>query len=106
MKPASYHAATAMHTHDMHCAHMNKRDESGVSAVELAATPDCTHLLCRQVASVNLPVKAFQSDQLKWTVIHPVPNLEGGIVPLRYVSEAPPPDIVDSHPPLTVALRI
>jgi hypothetical protein len=106
MKSASHHAAMALHIQHMQCAHMNRRNESGRSVTEIAATPSCTHLLCTQPTSANLPVKAFGFDQLKWTVVHPVPNLEGGIVPVRYVNEAPPPDLVDSHSPLTVALRI
>ena len=93
----------AMH---MHCAHMDGRESSLASHVEVTASSQCTHAFCAQPVSANLPTKAFESDQLKWTVSHPASYLEGGIIAVRYVDKAPPPILIDYERPLTVALRI
>ena len=99
---SSSHALAA----HMHCAHMDGHESSLAAHVELAASSQCTHTFCTQPLSVNLPTKAFQTDQLKWTVSHPASHLEGGLIAVRYVDKAPPPILIDYDRPLTLPLRI
>lgn len=89
-----------------HCANMDGQESSLAAHVELTASSQCIHAVCAQPVSVNLPTKTFQSDQLKWTVSHPALHVEGSIVPVFHIDEAPPPIPIDSGRPLTVALRI
>jgi hypothetical protein len=99
---SSSHTAAA----HMHCAQMDGQESSLAVHVELTASSQCTHSFCAQPVSVNLPTKAFQSDQLKWALSHEASHLEGGVIPFLYIDRAPPPIPVASDRPLTVTLRI
>jgi hypothetical protein len=99
---SSSHTAAA----HMHCAHMDGQESSKGAHIGLTASSECSHVLCKQPASESLPTKVFQSDQLKWTVLRPSADLENGIILARYIDKGPPPILVDSGRPLTVALRI
>jgi hypothetical protein len=52
------------------------------------------------------PAKSVQFDRVQWAIVHKVLIAGQGFVPSRFVSEAPPPLIVQSFSPLSVALRI
>ena len=99
---SSSHTAAA----HMHCAHMDGQESSTGAHFERTASSQCPHAFCKQPASASLPTKSFQSDQLKWTVLGPSAHLGNGIDLVRYVDKAPPPILVDSVRPLTLALRI
>jgi hypothetical protein len=96
------------HTAAMHCAHMDGQESATGAHIELtaSASSQCALAFCTQPVSANLPAKAFESDQLKWTVNHPASHFEGGIIAVRYVDRHPPPILIDDYRPLTVALRI
>lgn len=97
----SSHVAAA----HMHCVQMDGQEGSNGAHAEPAALSHCPHAFCKQPASVSLPAKGFQPNQLKWTV-RPGAQFENGAIPVRYVDKAPPPILIDSGCPLTVALRI
>jgi len=90
-----------------HCAHMG-RPESATKAMPASfdATSGCTHSVCRQPDSLADPAKGVQFDRVQWAIVHQVLIAEQGLTPSRFVSGAPPPGIVPSLAPLSVALRI
>ncbi|SRR5258708_6752617 len=90
-----------------HCAHMGRPGTSKANASSFVeATSSCTHSLCRQPDSLVDPAKSVQFDRVQWAIVHQVLIAEDGLTPSRFVSEAPPPVIVPSLSPLSVALRI
>jgi hypothetical protein len=90
-----------------HCAHMRRPGLSNASPSSfVVATSSCTHSLCRQPEGFVDPAKNVQFDRVQWAIVHQVLIAEQGFVPIRYVSEAPPPLIVPLLDPLSVALRI
>jgi len=100
-----HHVTSMSHTH---CAEM-RRPESSANASPASwvqATSSCEHSVCRQPDSLVDPAKDTQFDQVQWAIVHQVLVSELGFVPVRYVSEAPPPGIVPSLARLSLALRI
>lgn len=90
----------------MHCAHMHGMGDSSSAHLELTAYPSCAHNFCDLTSRASLPAKAFQIDQLTWTIDHPAARLENDLVAVNYVDTSPSPIVLDSNRPLTVALRI
>jgi hypothetical protein len=92
---------------DAHCAHMGRPglSNAGPSSFVVAAS-SCTHSLCRQPEGLVDPAKSVQFDRVQRAIVHQVLIAEQGFVPIRYVSEEPPPVIVPLLDPLSVALRI
>jgi hypothetical protein len=72
----------------------------------VAANSNCAYTFCRLADSLVEPAKGAQSNKVQWTVVHQVPLLDRAIAQKRFVSEAPPPGIIPSLSPLSVALRI
>jgi hypothetical protein len=100
-----HHLASMSHAH---CAHMS-RPETSTKASPVSfidATSSCAHSMCRQPDSLVDPAKSVQFDRVQWAIVHQVLIAEQGLTPSRFVSGAPPPGIVPSLAPLSVALRI
>jgi hypothetical protein len=98
------HLAPMSHAH---CAHMRRPGLSNASPSSFVmAASSCAHSLCRQPEVLVDPAKSIQFDRAQWAIVHQVLIAEQGFVPIRYVSEAPPPVIVPLLDPLSVALRI
>jgi hypothetical protein len=95
--------ASGTHAHSMH---MKRSDSSDGGAIFVEGASTCAHTLCRQPDSVVGAEKDARIDQVKVAVIQPTPAFQDELVPTRFVSEAPPPGIVSSFRPLSIALRI
>jgi len=87
-----------------HCAHLHGVKHNHVSLVATNST--CAHTLCRLPDSLIDPARRSESSKAQWTVIHQPLILDRAVAQLRFVSEAPPPEIVSSISPLSIALRI
>ena len=99
LSSASSHRTPKVH---VHCQHIKRHNVLEVSSF----SSGCTHVFCAQPGNAGIPVKVLQADQVKWAAIHPIADLEESAMPVRYLSDSPPPDVPGSPYPLTVALRI